>query len=270
MSSESYEQALHAWVAAQSQPGHATQASCHGLILTSIIDSAPTALRPLLALQLSTRKQSPRLEAFRQLAAQALPAQIANESCCVLAIGGELVKDPDHVAAALDSVLQQHVGGAAERGASASGAAALTEIDHVLRGADAANRTADALPAILYGPPGAECFGAMHRAALHALDGAASASIAYVVRPVLLPGCALSAEHDINGASCLRYGTEAPPALSGYGIQLAVKSMEYSQVNDAAAPAAEQRQASVGSAANTHLTPELQQLSEEMGTSHRC
>lgn len=47
----------------------------------------------------------------------------------------------------------------------------------------------------------------------------------YVYRPVLLEGCA-------SGGTCLELGTGGPLQLPGFGVELAIKNMEYSALDD--------------------------------------
>ncbi len=47
----------------------------------------------------------------------------------------------------------------------------------------------------------------------------------YVYRPVLLEGCA-------SGGTCLELGTGVPLQLPGFGVELAIKNMEYSALDD--------------------------------------
>ena len=47
----------------------------------------------------------------------------------------------------------------------------------------------------------------------------------YAVRPMLMPGC-------MEGGACSLLGTEGPLHLAGYGVELAIKNMEYSALDD--------------------------------------
>lgn len=235
-------------------------------MLSSVV---PAALRPLISLQLSTRRQSPRLEALRQLAVQALPEHLTGKACCVLTIGAEHVTDFQRVHEALATASVEKAMHSAGTGGASGGL--LTAIDHIVRRATNAQNATDAPTAILYGPPGAECFTALHRATMQALNNSDGAGATYAIRPVLLPGCTLTKHGEGSSASCMAYGTERPPALSGYGIQLAIKSMEYSQVDDASAPTASAQDGASGvvdTATSAQATSEMQQLSADMGTQH--
>ena len=47
----------------------------------------------------------------------------------------------------------------------------------------------------------------------------------YAVRPMLMPGC-------LEGGACSLLGTDGPLHLAGYGVELAIKNMEYSALDD--------------------------------------
>lgn len=47
----------------------------------------------------------------------------------------------------------------------------------------------------------------------------------YAVRPMLMTGCS-------EGGACGLLGTEGPLHLAGYGVELAIKNMEYSALDD--------------------------------------
>ena len=51
-------------------------------------------------------------------------------------------------------------------------------------------------------------------------------SLVYVYRPVLLPGCSG------RGDACVDLGTGEPLQLPGFGVELALKNMEYSALDD--------------------------------------
>jgi hypothetical protein len=61
------------------------------------------------------------------------------------------------------------------------------------------------------------------------VDGAGAVKLTYVYRPVLLEGC--TAE-DMGESSCLLMGTGGNLQLPGYGVEMAIKNMEYSALDD--------------------------------------
>lgn len=50
--------------------------------------------------------------------------------------------------------------------------------------------------------------------------------VKYIIRPVLSSGCARNAER------CARSGYGGPVNLGGYGVELALKNMEYKAIDD--------------------------------------
>lgn len=55
---------------------------------------------------------------------------------------------------------------------------------------------------------------------------AGKAKLAYAYRPVLLPGCKAVDE-------CAKWGVGGNLQLPGYGVEMAIKNMEYSALDDA-------------------------------------
>ncbi|PSS19044.1 UDP-glucose:glycoprotein like [Actinidia chinensis var. chinensis] len=79
--------------------------------------------------------------------------------------------------------------------------------------------------AILYGALGTDCFREFHAKLVAA---AKEGKVKYVVRPVLPSGC-----QSITG-QCAAVGTSDPVNLGGYGVELALKNMEYKAMDDSA------------------------------------
>ncbi|KAI7751028.1 hypothetical protein M8C21_007077 [Ambrosia artemisiifolia] len=77
--------------------------------------------------------------------------------------------------------------------------------------------------AILYGALGTECFKEFHRTLVEASK---EGKVKYVVRPVLPSGCESKSGH------CGAVGTRDPLNLGGYGVELALKNMEYKAMDD--------------------------------------
>lgn len=59
---------------------------------------------------------------------------------------------------------------------------------------------------------------------LHVLH-AGGDRVVYVYRPVLLEGCGV-------GQACVALGSGGPVQLPGFGVELAIKNMEYSALDD--------------------------------------
>ncbi|KAH1050938.1 hypothetical protein AAZX31_08G124800 [Glycine max] len=77
--------------------------------------------------------------------------------------------------------------------------------------------------AILYGAIGTNCFKEFHVALVKA---AKEGKVKYVVRPVLPAGCELNINH------CGSVGAGESVNLGGYGVELALKNMEYKAMDD--------------------------------------
>ncbi|KAL3134029.1 hypothetical protein ABBQ32_008463 [Trebouxia sp. C0010 RCD-2024] len=63
--------------------------------------------------------------------------------------------------------------------------------------------------------------------------------LAYAVRPMLMQGCS-------EVGACSLLGTQGPLHLAGYGVELAIKNMEYSALDDSQVAAAKQAQQEAG------------------------
>jgi hypothetical protein len=222
-----FNQALDAWMASTHQPGKATPESCWNFTLNAIKGIVPTAFLPLLMLQLSTRQKSARLEAFNQLAQQSVPAEMQRSHCCIAFLDGEVISNAKDMSTALrytpplpKTVPFPH-------------RASLflpSDIDHIYRRSNTTVTGARLRIAILYGPPGTECFQRMHGAITTTLDTFAIHDVDYVIRPAMLPECLPEDVEVVSSSTCLRIGSMSRPALSGYGVQLVLKDTEYSQV----------------------------------------
>ncbi|KAF8411993.1 hypothetical protein HHK36_004552 [Tetracentron sinense] len=81
--------------------------------------------------------------------------------------------------------------------------------------------------AILYGALGTDCFREFH-AALAEASKKFQGRVKYVVRPVLPSGC------EARSSRCGAVGTRDALNLGGYGVELALKNMEYKAMDDSA------------------------------------
>ncbi|KAE9601240.1 putative glycosyl transferase, family 8, nucleotide-diphospho-sugar transferase [Lupinus albus] len=77
--------------------------------------------------------------------------------------------------------------------------------------------------AVLYGALGTNCFKELHVALVEASK---KGKVTYVARPVLPAGC------EANFAHCGSVGASEPVNLGGYGVELALKNMEYKAMDD--------------------------------------
>ena len=225
MSQEHYAKSLQAWLHASSVSGSATPAACHRLALDLLAAHAPAAAYPLLAAQVATKQYSARLEYHKQAALHELPSSIAASSCCVLAVAGKHITTADSVAQAVNSVVESmgaHLQPSRLRASSTDA--------HIAWQSPAAQSAQATLPTVLYGPPGMSCFQELYSATQAALQQHSHVPAQLSVRPVALPGCAAAAQSEHGGHVCAMLEAERP-TLSGYGVQLALKDMEYSQVS---------------------------------------
>jgi hypothetical protein len=104
-------------------------------------------------------------------------------------------------------------------------------------------RPPGAVHAILYAPPGTDCFLEFHRVLQTAVRAGAAPGAAqplvYAHRPLLGDAC-----REGQATSCHLAGTEEQLVLPGYGVEAVLKNMEYSAIDDkkkegaAAVPAA--------------------------------
>ncbi|KAM7478863.1 hypothetical protein LguiA_027076 [Lonicera macranthoides] len=78
---------------------------------------------------------------------------------------------------------------------------------------------------ILYGALGTDCFREFH---FTLVEAAKEGKVKYVVRPVLPTGCESKSGH------CGAIGTRDALNLGGYGVELALKNMEYKAMDDSA------------------------------------
>ncbi|KAL0548907.1 hypothetical protein IC582_013384 [Cucumis melo] len=96
----------------------------------------------------------------------------------------------------------------------------LYDFDHIHFGSSSRSRLA-----ILYGALGTYCFKQFH---VTLVNAAKEGKVRYVVRPVIPSGC----EVKIN--SCGAVGARGSLNLGGYGVELALKNMEYKAMDDSA------------------------------------
>ncbi|KAL2647851.1 hypothetical protein AAZV13_05G141800 [Glycine max] len=104
--------------------------------------------------------------------------------------------------------------------------------------------------AILYGALGTNCFKEFHVALVKA---AKEGKVKYVLRPVLPAGCESKINH------CGSVGAGESVNLGGYGVELALKNMEYKAMDDSTVKKAQLRIAGV-----TLEDPRTEDLSQEV------
>ncbi|KAL4857496.1 UDP-glucose:glycoprotein glucosyltransferase [Chlorella vulgaris] len=220
----------------------------------------------LFGVSLAARQYSPQLELYRQLAEESRAG--ASGACCWALLGGSTYTAAAPLQAALAAALQAKAARLAEgAGHSAeAGAGAVYAFDHIYSSAASAaapplNTTAPStIPVELFAPVGSSCAAELHAvlaAAVEAADAAAATSaaaasraaagsaplpprFAYAWRPVLdAQACSVGTSTDGEGAGggggvhpCTALGSKGRLVVPGYGVELALKNMEYNAQDD--------------------------------------
>mmetsp|Transcript_11957 Transcript_11957/g.33653 ORF Transcript_11957/g.33653 Transcript_11957/m.33653 type:complete len:1727 (-) Transcript_11957:508-5688(-) len=181
--------------------------SCWARIVQRAAAELSSELAQVLHTYLALRYHSPRLEMFRSLMPPA-----AEGECCWVQMGSRNFTLADGLREAILSA------------AAAGDSEHLYSFDHLHSGREGA----EGLPSVvLYGAPGTRCFGSMHaQLAQLAQEGA----VLYALRPHLARSCAAEAREGM--ADCLQLGTGEALPLPGYGVELAIKNMEYKAMDD--------------------------------------
>ncbi|XP_010523682.1 PREDICTED: UDP-glucose:glycoprotein glucosyltransferase isoform X2 [Tarenaya hassleriana] len=184
--------------------------------LLKISEHASSLLTPsltsLFRFSLTLRSASPRLVLYRQLADDSLssfPLSDDSSLCCWVDIGSSLFFDESDLLSWLASppAAEDSVQGPE-----------LFDFDHVHL--DSRARTP---VGILYGAVGTSCFRKFH---VLLSQAATKGKITYVVRPVLPSGCVGRTRR------CGAIGAWDNVSLAGYGVELALKNMEYKAMDD--------------------------------------
>lgn len=206
---------------------------------------SPTMAR-LLDVSLAARQYSARLQAFHQLAedsaaALAAAAGAGSRPCCWALLNGRAYTEAGQLREAVHAAL------AAEAHQAGGGAGAVYPFDHVnaspaAPAAPHLNITAPGtVPVELFAPIGSLCGSQLHEvlaAAAARSDAAAAAAaaagappprrLAYAWRPLFDTAACAGSEVQ----ACTRLGTGERLVLPGYGVELALKNMEYNAQDD--------------------------------------
>ncbi|XP_074311136.1 UDP-glucose:glycoprotein glucosyltransferase-like [Silene latifolia] len=181
-------------------------------------------LGSIFEISLTLRSASPTLVLYRQLAQDSLSSfpltdddeSISNPKsiggkCCWVDTGESLFFDVAEIIPWLQNL--DHLAGP-----SYQQQPQLFEFDHVYTVSNTSKPVA-----ILYGALGTTCFTEFHNALV---QPAKQEKVRYVVRPVLPRGC------ETKASRCSALGTKDPVNLGGYGVELALKNMEYKAMDD--------------------------------------
>ena len=206
--------------------GNASESQCWESLTTQASAKLTPSMTQILKLSLSLRQYSPRLEAFNQLAAS---IESPKGACCWATIGEKVIINPNDVTGAVKDAVKSN----------SKYQGALLPFDHIHQstawGSILPNISDPTLvPAILYGSIGLPCSVAFDTALRVAADK--ERRIAYAWRP-LLPSDSSCGQ--INGECASLGATGGHLTLHGYGVELAIKNMEYNARDDSKTPEAE-------------------------------
>ncbi|KAJ8506506.1 hypothetical protein OPV22_007392 [Ensete ventricosum] len=215
--------------------------------IQKIVDDGRTLLSEPLAsvfeFSLTLRSASPRLVLYKQLAEDSLASFFINDQiklvpitgekqipdeieadylstssttrshgrhCCWVDIGSVLLFNTTELLAWIETLSNISLGYLEQP--------ELFEFDHVYLASSIISPVA-----ILYGAIGTECFKDFH---IIMAEASKQGKIKYVVRPVLPPGCQAVSSY------CSAVGSSDAVNLGGYGVELALKNMEYKAMDD--------------------------------------
>ncbi|KAL5230580.1 hypothetical protein ABZP36_029356 [Zizania latifolia] len=202
-----------------------------------IVEDAHSLLSEPLAsifeFSLTLRSTSPRLVLYKQLAEESLSSvpvkdgsleQISGHgtgenfqesvkgTCCWVDTGSALLFN--------SADLVKWIDGLGELAVDSTKQLELFDFDHIY---PQSNITAPI--AILYGAFGTKCFKELH---VHLAEASKQGKVRYVLRQVLPSGC------QSTSSFCGSIGAVDAVTLSGYGVELALKNMEYKAMDDTA------------------------------------
>ncbi|OVA04288.1 Glycosyl transferase [Macleaya cordata] len=238
------------WLREENDSGSSTAKHCVQNIVKYGRSLLTEPLSSIFEFSLTLRSSSPRLVLYRQLAEDSLssfpPAdetnprdvtgdtleepdvipvskradniligmnpQGPNGKCCWVDTGGVLFFDVSELLLWLDS----HSGSPGDSFEPPE----IFDFDHVHFDSSIASPVA-----ILYGALGTNCFKDFH---VVLAEASRKGRVKYVVRPVLPSGC------EATTGSCGAVGTRDALNLGGYGVELALKNMEYKAMDDSA------------------------------------
>nr|DAD24321.1 TPA_asm: hypothetical protein HUJ06_025785 [Nelumbo nucifera] len=237
---------IEVWLHEEDNIDYYTAKDCVHKIIKHVRPLISEPLASLLEFSLPLRSASPRLVLYRQLAEDSLSSfppsdvtitngftsnvseSVANAGskkigellvgknpispggkCCWVDIGSSLIFDISELLLWLS-----HSGLSGD----ALQQPELFEFDHVHFGSSVSGPIA-----VLYGALGTDCFKEFHVALVEA---SIKGKVKYVVRPVLPSGC------EAASGQCGAIGTGDSPNLGGYGVELALKNMEYKAMDD--------------------------------------
>jgi len=184
-----------------------------------------TAMKFLKA-DLLTRDQSPKVDMFRKLVEQSVPvgSPLHDLGCCFLQSGNEVIPldNPEN---------QESLDPRAIESAHSSAVQPLLTIeeDHVVVSAktDPKDGSKSVPTVILNAPLGSSCFSQAH-SSIKAI--AEQRGWRYIWRPVLTQNCLSKSSQQLG--ACASVGADKSVDVAGFGVELAIKNMEYKALDD--------------------------------------
>lgn len=153
---------------------------------------------------LASRQYSPRLETFRQLSEGWFHP---DKACCWVVVNGEIaITNVNELENSIDLALEQ----------GSETKEKVLDIDHVF------SRKDGKVTLTLYGPLDSVCSHTMHDYIVDAILGTKHGNVSYLWRPI--PYSSVACQDDF---SCSQMGTDKNMSIPGYGVDLAMKNMEY-------------------------------------------
>ncbi|XP_044396958.1 UDP-glucose:glycoprotein glucosyltransferase isoform X3 [Triticum aestivum] len=203
-----------------------TAKCCAQKIVEDVRSFLSEPLASIFEFSLTLRSASPRLVLYRQLAEESLSSvpvkddaleQISGSgavegTCCWVDTGNTLFFNSDD--------LHKWLEGSGKGATDSTGQPELFDFDHVY---PRSNITAPV--ATFYGAVGTKCFKELH---VHLAEASKQGKVRYALRPVLPSGC------QATSSFCGSIGAADAVTLSGYGVELALKNMEYKAMDDTA------------------------------------
>ncbi|KAL2613121.1 hypothetical protein R1flu_024813 [Riccia fluitans] len=254
---------VESWMA-EDISGELSDEKCLQHILEKGADLVGSSLAPLFHFSLLLRFASPKIVLYRQLAQQSLsehlserthlkihdPAKVDQWSvsknpvapegqCCWVEVGSRILLG--------ESELKEWLQFIQERSHAQEDEAEVYEFDHIYPGS-AGDK---AFVAILYGALGTTCFKSQHSLLRNA---SIQGRLNYIYRPVLPTGCGLPVD------TCAQAGAVDTMYLGGYGVELALKNMEYRAIDDSEekkGDSSEEAEAEAGNLSEEEQIPEV-------------
>ena len=152
---------------------------------------------------LASRQYSPKLETFRQLSGD------KQDACCWAVVNDKTIVTDPHA-----------VGDVIEKSFMSDAKSQILDIDHVYPGS-----RGNTVVVALYGPIDSKCSEDMHDAIVASAEK--RKNVTYIWRPI-----PYRKEVCLDTSSCSSLGAGDSLTIPGYGVELAIKNMEYNARDD--------------------------------------